>query len=122
MSDWVEDYFRAADTMALDELEAFHSEDVSLTFGNGDTVHGRDRWRETISTFFTTIAAVRHTLVNVWRVNDDVIVDSRVDYTRLDGDVVAVSAVTMLHRRDGLVDNVKIVVDLAPVYAQPMAA
>ncbi|MFD2422737.1 nuclear transport factor 2 family protein [Amycolatopsis pigmentata] len=94
------------------------SEGGRMVFGNGDPIHGPDRIAESVGEFFATIKGLRHAVRNEWTVGPDTIIELAVTYDRLDGKTVTVPAVTMWRAADdGLIDDYRIYIDLAPVYA-----
>ena len=46
------------------------------------------------------------------------VMEAKIDYTRKDGNIVTVPAVTVLERQGELVKSLRIYMDVAPVYAQ----
>jgi ketosteroid isomerase-like protein len=94
------------------------SEDGRMVFGNGEPIHGPERIAESVGEFFATIKGLRHAVRNEWTAGPDTIVELAVTYDRLDGKAVTVPAVTMWRvSGDGLIDDYRIYIDLAPVYA-----
>jgi ketosteroid isomerase-like protein len=121
MSDWLRAYYDDVDNMRLDDFAARHTEDVVVRFANNPPAHGIDQVRQNIGHFWTMIGGLKHHFVHVWNDGDTTILEADIDYTRTDGDVVTVPCTTVLHRRGELVDQVRIYLDLAPVFA-PAAA
>ena len=61
---------------------------------------------------------MRHTVVNEWVVGSDTFCELSVSYDRLGGRTVTIPAVTMWHLDDeGRIDDYRVLLDLAPVYA-----
>lgn len=119
---WVREYYDDVDHMRMEEFLAWHTPDVTVRFANHPPAHGPDQVRGAIGHFWETIGGLKHNIVNVWG-NDDgtAVVEANIDYTRLDGKVVVTPCVTLLHRagdaEPARVDQVRIFVDLAPVFA-----
>ena len=67
--------------------------------------------------FFCLFKSLRHSFVNTWEVDDTAILEAVVTYVRHDDNAVDVPCTTILHRVDGLVDSVRVYLDLAPVFA-----
>jgi ketosteroid isomerase-like protein len=93
------------------------SEDCVLRYANTDEQVGRDAIEAGIAGFYQTIAGLEHHLLNQWEVDDTTILQFEVTYRRLDGGEVTVPAVTIFRRGGELIDEYRIYVDLAPVYA-----
>jgi uncharacterized coiled-coil protein SlyX len=72
---------------------------------------------QAIAGFFSTIKGLSHHIVEQWDVDDTTIVQTEATYTRLDDRRVTVPAITVYRRGGDLIDEYRIFVDLAPVYA-----
>lgn len=119
---WVRGYYDDVDHMRMEEFLAWHTPDVTVRFGNFPPAHGADEVRGAIGHFWETIGGLKHNIVNVWGNTDGTaVVEANIDYTRLDGKVVVTPCVTLLHRagdaEPARVDQVRIFIDLAPVFA-----
>jgi hypothetical protein len=61
---------------------------------------------------------LRHRIAHEWRLGRGTVAETEVTYRRVDSKDVAVPAVSIWRTRDGgLIDDYRIYVDLAPVYA-----
>jgi ketosteroid isomerase-like protein len=96
---------------------SYLSEDCVLRFANADEVVGRDAIEQAIAGFFSTIKGLSHHIVEQWDVDDTTIVQTEATYTRLDDRRVTVPAITVYRRGGDLINEYRIFVDLAPVYA-----
>jgi ketosteroid isomerase-like protein len=111
------DVFADVDRMDAKAFASYLAEDCLLRFANADEVVGRDAIEAAIAGFFTTIKGLSHQIVEQWDVDDTTIVRTEATYTRLDDRRVTVPAVTVYRRGGDLIDEYRIYVDLAPVYA-----
>jgi hypothetical protein len=112
------DVFADVDRMDAKAFASHLAENCLLRFGNADEVVGRDAIEESIAGFFTTINGLSHHIVNHWDVDDTTITQIEATYTRADDRQVTLPAVAIWRRRGGdLIDDYRIYVDLAPVYA-----
>jgi ketosteroid isomerase-like protein len=110
--------FAVVDTKDTGAFGAFLAEEARLTFGNAEPLVGREAIVGGIGAFFSTIDGLRHRVVNHWNAGADTIAETEVTYQRPDGKSVTVPAVSIWRTRaDGLIDDYRIFVDLAPVYA-----
>ena len=110
--------FTAVDSRDAVALSKFFHGTGRLVFGNSDPLVGPDAIAEGVGRFFTTIAGLRHHVLNEWVTGGDTVVELKVTYDRLDGRSVHVPAVSIWHVDDtGLIDHYRIFIDLAPVYA-----
>jgi ketosteroid isomerase-like protein len=109
--------FADIDRMDAKAFASHLAEDCVLRFGNADEVVGRDAIEEAIAGFFTTIKGLSHDIIEQWDVGETTILQFETTYTRLDDRPVTVPAVTIYRRGGDLIDDYRIYVDLAPVYA-----
>ncbi len=125
---WARDlYADAVDRKDAAGFAAAFTPDGWLRFGNADPVVGRGAIEAAIAGFFGGFAALRHESRGAWLAGDTLVLEADVTYTRHDGRVVTVSAVTIFRiagaRPDDpsrpVADQCRIYVDLAPLYAPP---
>jgi ketosteroid isomerase-like protein len=109
--------FADIDRMDAKAFASYLSEDCVLRFGNADAVRGREAIEGAIAGFFATIKGLSHEILAEWDVDDTTILQFETTYTRMDDRRVTVPAVTILRRGGDLIDDYRIYVDLAPVYA-----
>ena len=109
--------FADVDRMDAKAFASHLAEDCLLRFGNADEVVGRDAIEEAIAGFFTTINGISHQIVNQWDVDNTTISQLEATYTRKDDRQVTLPAVAVWRRGSELIDDYRIYVDLAPVYA-----
>jgi ketosteroid isomerase-like protein len=64
-----------------------------------------------------SIAAIRHELREVWAFNDAMVSQIEVTYTRKDQSTLTVPAVTIWRVRNGQIDDYRIYIDVAPLFA-----
>ena len=111
------DVFADVDRMDAKAFASYLAEDCVLRFANADEVVGREAIEAAIAGFFTTIKGLNHRIVEQWEVEDTTIVQNEATYTRMDDHQATVPAVTIYRRNGDLIDDYRIYVDLAPVYA-----
>jgi ketosteroid isomerase-like protein len=92
------------------------TDDVVVTWGNNDPFIGKQALAEAIGGLYQAIAGMQHELVNHYDQGPEQIVEANVHYTRNDGRDVRVRAMTVLRRRDDLVDQLRVFLDTAPVF------
>ena len=117
MSDWVKNYYAVVDSMDIEKFGPLHTEDVRLRFGNAEPVVGRDAVVRGIAGFWASIKGLRHNFVQTWEEGDVEIVEALIDYTRHDGQVVTVPCTSVLRKRGDLLQDLRIYIDISPVYA-----
>ncbi len=109
--------FEDIDSMDPDRFAGHLAEDVVMRFGNADPVRGRDAVRDVWAGFCDTVDGVRHDLVAQWDEGDAVIAESQVTYTRKDRQRVTIPVVTIYRSTGDLIDDYRVFIDLAPVFA-----
>jgi ketosteroid isomerase-like protein len=109
--------FADVDRMDAKAFASHLAEDCLLRFGNADEVVGRGAIEEAIAGFFTTINGISHQIVDQWDVDNTTIVQLEATYTRKDDRKVTLPAVAVWRQSDELIDDYRIYVDQAPVYA-----
>lgn len=113
----------AIDSQDIDVFLAGLGPDVTFTFGNNPSAHGHDEVRGAVQGFWSSIAGLRHNIVDVWNPEPDVtVVNLLVDYERHDGGTVTVPCVDVLRWNGDTVSDWRIVIDVAPVYAPAEAS
>jgi orotidine-5'-phosphate decarboxylase len=80
-------------------------------------MNGRDAVKQGIGAFWSTIAGLKHHMVNVAESNGLTFLEANVEYLRKDGRSVTIPAVTVLERDGDLVKSLRIYFDVSPVYA-----
>jgi ketosteroid isomerase-like protein len=118
MGDWLRDYYDTIDNMRLDEFVDSHTDGVVVQFANNPPAHGKDEVRESIGQFWTLIDGLEHTFLSVHEDGPTTVLESNIDYTRKDGQVVTVPCASVVDRAgDGKVSGLRVYIDLAPVFA-----
>lgn len=109
--------FAAIDARDAGGFAALLHEDAMFHFGNAPAVHGRDAIAETVSGFFASIAAVEHTISEVWEPPGTLICHGHVTYTRHNGSVLTVPFANILSIDSGSVRDYRIYADVSALYA-----
>lgn len=111
--------FADIDRMDADAWSAHLAKDAVMRFGNADPVYGRQACRDALQTFYDVIGGLRHDIVEQWEQGRATIVEATVTYSRKDGRDVAVPVVTIYRINDhDLIDDYRVFIDLAPVFAE----
>ena len=112
-----EQLFADIDSMEPERFAAHLAEGVTMRFGNADPIRGRDAVREAWAKFCQDLKGVKHELVEQWAFDSTTIVEAQVTYTRIDDSEVTVPVVTIYRERDGEINDYRIYIDLAPLFA-----
>ena len=116
---WYEEFYAGLDQLDLTFIDRHCTPDMTLQFANNPMDVGRDAVRAGLEHFFSLIGGMRHTFVKVAEVGDHSVLESVVQYTRLDGSTVDIPVATGVDRRDGLIAAQRIYIDLAPLFNPP---
>lgn len=112
-----EQLFADIDSMEPERFAAHLAEDVTMRFGNAEPIRGRGAVRDAWAAFCKELRGVRHEVVGRWKVDETTIVEATVTYTRHDSNQVTVPVVTIYRERGGRINDYRIYVDLAPLFA-----
>lgn len=115
--DRVRNVFAAADQMQTDKWVAYFTDDARFRFGNADPVFGRDAIRKAMAQFFSTIKSMHHDFAGIYEQDNIVIAEADVTFTRLDGKVVRIPATTIFRMQGDRVQDFRLYMDAAPIYA-----
>jgi ketosteroid isomerase-like protein len=112
-----ETLFADIDSMDPDRFADHLAEDAVMRFGNAEPVHGRAAIRDAWAGFCAGIDGVAHDVVGRWEPDDATVVEANVTYTRRDGGRVTVPVATIYRAQGELIDDYRIFIDLAPLFA-----
>ena len=125
MEDWIEDdwmqwletTYEALDAKDVDAFVAQLTPGAELRYGNGDSIAGRVAIRDAFNEFFGAIDAVSHAFTSQLRVDDTLVIEQMVTFTRRDGGVVVLPASSVFELTEGKADRVQTYIDVTPVFA-----
>ena len=119
MTTSMKELFETIDRMDAPGFAAAFTEDGRFRFGNAPSVTGREAVEQSVADFFSSLQGLRHEILDVWDEGDSVISEVEVTYTRKDGSDVQLPAATIGRRRDGLLADYRIYMDVNPLFAPP---
>jgi hypothetical protein len=96
---------------------SYLTEKARLRFGNGPVVTGREKIRETITGFFSSIKALRHVILETWTDSDVVILQGEVTYTRKDGSQIILPFMNLYRMKGNLIDQYLVYIDMSSLYS-----
>lgn len=114
---WIHKLFKTIDAMDANGFVSYLTERAQLRFGNGPLVTGREKIRETIVGFFSSIRALKHVILATWTHSDVVILHGEVTYTRKDGSQITIPFMNLFRMKGDLIDQYLVYVDLSPLYS-----
>lgn len=115
---WLLSKYDAVDRTDGNLYRTFLANDCRLLFGNNPPVTGRDEIITGIEHFWSAIKGLEHNLLAVLGNDFHFTMETVIDYTRLDGNVVTIPCITSIERNPaGLAKSIKIFIDTAPIFA-----
>ncbi|MDP2711286.1 MAG: nuclear transport factor 2 family protein [Solirubrobacteraceae bacterium] len=116
MPQWVEDFYEGVDGGDLSVYGRFFADDISLRFGSGTPEHGMESVVAALTAAHDTLE-LSHTIGAVWQSAEHTLVEASVDYTlKSSGASATLPAFTVFHRRGERVDEMRVYVDLGPLF------
>jgi ketosteroid isomerase-like protein len=115
--DYASEVYEAIDSKDEQRLARFLTENCTFVYANNDPVIGRANVAEASRKFMALIAGIKHQLVDVWAFDNVIVSRLEVTYTRHDGSILTVPAVTIWRMRARQIDDYRIYVDVAPLFA-----
>lgn len=112
----MKELFAVVDSMDARGFAAAFAEDGLFRFGNNPTAVGRDQIESSVNAFFSNLEGLRHEILDVWDHEDVVLSEVEATYTRLDGTSISLPAATIGRRRDGLLSDYRIYMDINPLF------
>lgn len=113
---WAASFYTAVDSFDLDGMIAHFTDDVRVRFGNGDVLVGHDAFKAQVLGLGEFIGGMKHSFSQAWEAQNDAVLVCNVDYTKHDGRIVSLPAVITFHLTDGLIDDMRILIDMTPVF------
>lgn len=105
--------FDAIDARDAETFARFLSPDVEFVFANAPALHGREQVQTAIAGFFSSLAGLRHELVQHWQIGDHLIMRGTVTYIRHDGSQLCVPFANTFRIRHGLIGEYRIFGDFS---------
>jgi ketosteroid isomerase-like protein len=116
-TNWVKDYYAAVDSMNMEQYLAYHTDDIKFRFGSTPTTVGKEAIEQGLNQLWGALESLRHQMSGVWQIGNVTIVEAEITYTRKDGKVVVLPAATILRRDGNLVSDIRINMDINPLFA-----
>lgn len=116
---WLKDKYTVVDSKNQSgTYRSFFADDSSLRFGNGPLVEGGDAIVKSINSFFTSIHSLEHQFLTIIGTDDYFVAEAQVTYQRVNGGSLSVPAATLIERnKEGLVQSMRIFVDISELYS-----
>ena len=114
---YASEVYEAVDSRDEQRLLPFLAENCAFVYGNSEPVIGRADAAEASKNFMALIAGIKHQLLDVWGFDDVIVSRLEVTYTRKDGSTLTVPAVTIWRMHIRQIDDYRIYIDVAPLFA-----
>lgn len=122
MSNWIHDLYSTIDRLDVPGTTAYFADDGVVVFGNNPPAVGHDAIAGALTGFWATIGGMHHEIKHTWTSDGATVLEAVCSYTRHSGETVPIGCSTVIERRpDGLIDSLRIYIDLAPLFAEAVA-
>ena len=111
-----EKLFVSVDEMDTESFLSFITVDGSFRFGSAPAVRGHAAIREAVDGFFSSIAALKHSLRRTVTDDGAAFCEGEVTYTRHDGREISLPFVNAFEIEGGLISDYRIYIDVAPLF------
>jgi SnoaL-like domain len=113
---WLDELFQKIDAKDTAGFLSFLTPGARFRFGNAALLQGRQAIGEAVGAFFASISASRHHLLHTWSIDDAVICQGEVRYTRKDNSTLTVPFVNIFRMQGRQIDQYLIYADITPLY------
>jgi SnoaL-like domain len=114
---WAREYYAAVDSMNMEKYLAYHTDDVKFRFGSTATSTGKEPIVQGLTQLWNGLESLRHSITGIWIADNVVVVEADITYIRKDGKAVVLPAATVLRLSGDLVDDVRINMDINPLFS-----
>mgnify|MGYP001574580600 FL=1 len=112
----IEGLFASIDAMDTGKFLGFLADDASFRFGNADPAVGKETIKKAVSDFFGIINGLSHNIINIWEVDDTIICQGEVTYTKKDGSKITLPFVNIFKMKDNLIKDYLVYIDIGPLF------
>ena len=104
--EWLTKSYSKTDSLDVVAFGNGLSKDASFKMGNMPPVTGKEAILENIASFWKTIKGMNHNFINVFSVDNKIILEAIVDYVSMDDSKASLPCVTIIERDgEGLSNN-----------------
>jgi len=116
--EWVEATYEALDAKDVEAFVAQLTPGATVRFGNGAPIAGRVAIRDALGEFFYAIGTMSHAFTSQLRVDDTLVIEEMVTFTRQDGTTVVIPAATVYELSQGKADRMQTYIDVSLLFAR----
>jgi ketosteroid isomerase-like protein len=114
---WLTQYYADVDAQRMDAFLAHHAPGARVVFANHPPAVGHEAIRGAIGGLWGSIAGLSHRPIHIWQEGATTLLEAAVTYIRKDGKTVTVPCVSIFETQGGKVTDLRVHIDLAPVFA-----
>ena len=115
--EWVEQTYDALDAKDVDAFVAQLTPGAMLRFGNGEPIAGRVAIRDAFTEFFGAIDSMSHAFTSQLRVDDTLVIEEMITFTKRDGTAMVIPAATVCELTQGQADRMQTYIDVSGLFA-----
>ena len=116
---WLGPLFKAIDAKDAEKFVSFLTADAVFRFGNAAPACGKAAVQQAVAGFFSSIAALRHTLRDSWAQPDAVVLHGEVTYTRHDRSQLTVPFANVFKMQGPLIREYLVFADVSALWTTP---
>jgi ketosteroid isomerase-like protein len=109
--------FAAIDAKDTDRFLGYLTDDGSFRFGAAPPAEGKEAVRAAVDGFFSSIAGCQHVVPRYVVLDDVIMCEGQVTYTRHDDSQVTLPFANVFEMDGELISSYKIYTDISPLYA-----
>ena len=110
--EWVQQKYKAVDTMNIIDYARFVAEDCSLQFANNTIAQGKEVLLRSFNSFWRSIFGLDHSFINMYQVNHTLILEALITYTLKGNKTLAIPAVIIIELKNRLAISIRIFMDM----------
>ena len=110
--------FASIDAMDTESFLGFIAPEATFRFGSSPAVSGHAAIRQSVESFFSMFAALRHDLHRTVAEGNTVVCEGEVTYTRHDGSTITLPFANIFEVENGLISLYRIYIDIGPLFAE----
>ncbi len=110
---FVKELYKNVDALNLDFLDKVLDKDVVFNFSNSHSIQGKENVLKSNSSFFSSIKAMKHAIEDIYKIDNTLICNGSVNYTRHNNSKHMVKFATILKIDNDKIINYKIFADVS---------
>ncbi|PVZ71637.1 nuclear transport factor 2 family protein [Pelagibaculum spongiae] len=107
--------YQAVDRLDAKSVGQFLTRNARFQLGNHGAISGKEQIINANAAFFQSINTMRHTILNIWQQNNNIICAGKVHYTRHDSSTLEIPFSGIFKLESGLINDYQIYVDISPL-------